>query len=220
MWRTLPNALGLPLAPADAVVAARGELAAIASDTGALAAQSAWTLSAEAFLRGDAREGARWRSRPGAMDPGIRGVRYLSVIADALETAALGRADSALVLTDTLFMDDGSGLLGGPFARAVLHLQRGHWARESGRPAVAESAWLFHQNSHLRGWPRRETQAGEVDAVMSVYARLLGGELALEQGRRVAGCRMLRRVDQLWTGADSAFDALRERARRAAAACA
>ena len=217
-WSVITDALGFPIADATRLAGARAALDTLASGHDWIAAQAAWTLAAASYARGDTAAGtvaeARFAGRPAAP-----GTAYLGAILSAMSAAARGRLDSAVLATDTLFMDDRSGTLGGPFARAVLYLERGRWLRALGRPADAEAAWLFHENSYLRGWPLGETQSGEVDAVLSGLAKLLRGELAMDQGRRDHGCTLLRRTLELWRDADRAFVPLVQRAGRAAATC-
>ena len=171
-----------------------------------------------ALIRGDSVTGAAQAARF-ASRPATPGTGYLAGILSALDSAAHRRLEAAVLSTDTLFVDDRSGSLGGPFARAVLYLERGRWLRELGRAREAEATWLFHENSYLRGWPTREMQSGEVDAVFSGLVKLHRAELAMEQGRHDHGCRLARRARSLWERADAAFAPLVARAVRVAAAC-
>lgn len=210
--------LGFPVADSARIAHAMAALDTLAAGSDAVGGQAAWTLAAVALIRGDtvagAAEAARFASRPATP-----GTDYLAAILFALDSAAHHRLEAAVLSTDTLFVDDRSGSLGGPFARAVLYLERGRWLRELGRAREAEATWLFHENSYLRGWPTREMQSGEVDAVLSGLVKLHRAELAMEQGRHDHGCRLARRARSLWERADAAFAPLVARAVRVAAAC-
>jgi serine/threonine protein kinase len=214
----LADALGFPVADPARLTHAAAVLDTLASGTDAVAAQAAWTLAAAALVRGDTMAGAAWEARF-ASRPATPGTAYLAGILGALELAAHGRLDAAVPATDTLNADDRSGSLGGPFARAVLYLERGRWLHELGRADEAEATWLFHENSYLRGWPTGEMQSGEIDAVLSGLAKLYRAELAMEAGRHEHGCRLVRRTRSLWKRADPAFAPLVARAGRVAAAC-
>jgi len=214
----LAGALGYPVADSGRVAQGAALLDTLAEGGSEVAAQAAWTLAAVAFIRGDTVAGsaqaARFESRPATP-----GTSYLVAILAALDSAARGRLMGAVRATDTLHADDRSGSLGGPFARAVLYLERGRWLRELGRAGEAEATWLFHENSYLRGWPTREMQSGEVDAVLSGLAKLHRAELAVEQGRHEHACRLARRAQSLWKDADPAFAPLAARAAHVASAC-
>ena len=214
----IADALGFPVADPGRIANAAAALDTLASGGDTVAAQAAWTLAAAAYVRGDtvtgAVEAARFASRP--VTPGTA---YLAGILSALELAAHGRLEAAVLATDTLHADDRSGSLGGPFARTVLYLERGRWLRALGRAGEAEATWLFHENSYLRGWPTREMQSGEVDAALSGLARLHRAELAMHQRQHDHACRLVRRVRSLWKDADPAFAPLVARAGRVAAEC-
>ena len=214
----LASALGYPVADSGRLAHAMAALDTLAEGGPEVAAQAVWTLAAAAFIRGDTVTGAAQAARFASRPP-TPGTSYLAAILAALDSAAHGRLAAAVLATDTLHADDRSGSLGGPFARAVLYLERGRWLRESDRAAEAEATWLFHENSYLRGWPTREMQSGEVDAVLSGLAKLHRAELAAEQGRHDDGCRLARRAQSLWKDADLAFAPLVARAGRVAAAC-
>ncbi len=130
-----------------------------------------------------------------------------------IDLARRGLFDSALAVTSPAIIDDSSGAVGSAFARAVLHVHRGNWHLALGRPVEADRSWLFHENSHLRGYPDGVIQAGEVDAVLSVYVRLLRAELARTQGNTERACSLARRVHELWADADERFAPFLARAR-------
>lgn len=218
MWRVIPPALGLPAGERAEMERAADTLVRLAADSADPSAQAAWALGVAAYSGGDTAGGARAEDRLRALD-GRPGVAYLAAVLRALGAGARSQHDSAVALSDTLFIDDGSGALGGPFARASLYLGRGHWQRALGRRDAADASWLFYENSHLRGWPRGVTQAGEADAVLSVMARLLRAELALERSDTAKACRLVSRVRELWSAADPGFGPLLERAGRVAGSC-
>ena len=98
-------------------------------------------------------------------------------------------------------------------------MHRGRWQQTLGRTAAAEGSWLYHENSHLRGYPDGLIQAGEVDAVLSVFVRLLRAELALAEGDNARACRLARRVRELWEDADGTVSPFVMRAERVAGQC-
>ncbi len=210
-WRVVPAALGLPL---DSLQHPRafGRLVRVAlEDTASVrAVRAAFDLALDAFRNGDAAAAAGWRRRVerAASQNNETAVRFLALL-QAMESAQRGDLKAALELSAPLLAYDSTGIIGGPFARAVARLNRGRWWQRMGRLPEADREWLWYENSDLVGWPGREAQAGEVDAVMGVYARLLRGELALELGDRTLGCAYLQRVAELWSQADPSMRSLR-----------
>jgi hypothetical protein len=216
-WRVVPASLGIPMADSASRSAAAAELATIAGGQGPGAAEAAWILALDGTERGRLPDW-RARSQAGAPDTSAS-AGYLATILQGIDLAGRGMHDAALTVTAPAIIDDSSGAVGSAFARAVLHISRGAWQRALARPVEADRSWLFYQNSHLRGYPDGVVQAGEVDAVLSVYARLLRAELALAQGESMRACRLARRADDLWAGADSLLSSLRARTRRVLEQC-
>ena len=174
-------------------------------------------LALDDIERGSAAEPA-WRSDQVAGDTTLS-ARYLGTIIQGLDLARLGLTDSALQVTAPAIIDDSSGAIGSAFARTVLHVHRGRWQQAQGRAAAADGSWLYYENSHLRGYPDGNIQAGEVDAVFSVHLRLLRAELWLAEGDSVRACAFARRVRELWSDADDALSPFRLRAERIADRC-
>jgi TolB-like protein len=94
-----------------------------------------------------------------------------------------------------------------PFAPAVLHLFEGERAARSHDADAADRAWRWYLAAEFEGWPTGPPQAGEVDGVLGMLARRRRAELRLAAGTRAAdttaACVMMRRVAELWRGADS-----------------
>jgi hypothetical protein len=126
-----------------------------------------------------------------------------------MQEAARGHPDSALASTAPLLAVGGSGLTRDPFARAILYLRRGDWLLAMGDSTGAERAWLWSDAWDVEGWPRGGAQAGEVDAAVSAVARLRRARVVLAGGRDDEGCRLVHRVQELWSAAEPAFSAMR-----------
>jgi serine/threonine protein kinase len=215
-WRLLPAALGLPPADSAAVVWARAALAAAAG--GSQAIRAAWALAVDAATAGDTAGFRRW-SKQLRSAPLSRGAVQLNALLDGLAAAQAGDPAAALARTDSLLRYDAGWLVRAPFARALLYLRRGEWLLATGAPDGADRTWLWYQQSDVEGWPQRSAQAGEVDAVAGVYARLRRAELAAQRGDRVAACALAGRVRELWTGAEAAYASLVKRVESVAAGC-
>ena len=208
-WRLMPQRLGMPARPADERARARAELVAAAAAS-PFRARAAWDLAALSIHDGDTSAASHWDSVLHLVAGDDRGAARLDLLLHASLAAARGQPDSALLITDPLFMTDSTGRLGGPFARTVLYLSRAAWLDRLGRHADADRARLWYENSDLLGWPAGEPQAGEVDAVFGVIARVVRGRSALARGDTATGCVHLRRVSELWRHADPAVRSLLE----------
>ena len=202
-WRIVPASLGIPFADSSERHAARGELQRRVTAGSPGAREAAWILAIDDAAGGVAADTAG-RQRGGLADSSASAA-YLTAILAGIDLARRGSFDSAIAVTSPAIIDDSSGAVGSAFARSVLHVQRGHWHLALGRAVEADRSWLFHENSHLRGYPDGVIQAGEVDAVLSVYVRLLRAELALAQGDTDRACSLARRVRELWADADERF---------------
>jgi len=214
-WALLLPALGLP--PADAG-RARGARAALVEDSlGPRAARAAWTLAVESVLRGDTAATIRWRTRL-ELDSSAAALSLAPLVA-ALVEASRGRYAEARAATDSLAAYGPHGLGGDPFARAVLHVNRGEWLRRTGDLVGAERTWRWSEAWDVLGWARDEAQAGEIDAATGTVARLRRAELALAREDPDHGCPLVARVRVLWRGADVALAPLRARADSLARAC-
>jgi len=215
-WRLIAGALGLPVVPAGEVARARAALRAATRDP-ARGARAAWALALDGFARRDTSDVRRWAAtaRPGA---GAE-ARRLAAFAGALQLATTGDELGAVVATDSLrraYLEDRGG---DPFVRAALHIERAEWYEALGRASDAEREWVWYENADIQGWPTGEAQAGEVDWVFGVYARLRRGALAGSRGDPSRACGHLRRVVELWAEADAELADVVSRAQRLAAAC-
>jgi len=205
-WRVflLPLGLGQP-SPAE-LQTARRRLAALAD--GPSGARAAWSLAAEAIHQGASPEAERWTARV-ARDTADEGARALHRLLLAMGAGRRGLPDTAIALVTPLLRYDPRGVGADPFARALLHLQLGDWLARTRDAGGAERAWVWAEAWDAIGWPQQEVQAGEVDVALSAVARLRRGRLALERGDSAVGCKHLKRVGEIWTGAEPAMAGVR-----------
>ena len=208
-WRVVLRALGLPIAEAGNWHA---PLRMLAGDS-TLGPRAAWALGLAAYAAGDTTEGSQWRTRlVGERTRNQALERYLG----ALALAGRRQWHAAILLTDSLEMSFNATVPPDPFARAAFHLQRGAWFTALGDTRGADGEWRWYEASDIEGWPHGPAQAGEVDGMLGVYARLIRAEALLrsgaEAGQRKTGCAYLRRVLELWDDADAAFAGLKKRA--------
>lgn len=203
--RAVLPALGFPLRPEGRDW--RPQLVAFSADP-TLGARATWALALGALAAGDTAEAARWRNRlgPGGQAPDLG--RFLG----AMLAAAGGRWQAALATSDSLSAAMNATNPPDPFARSAFHLERGRWLSESGQPGGADREWLWYESSDIEGWPQGVMQAGEVDGMLGVYARLLRARVLLRPGagppERLAGCAYVRRVSELWSQADPQLGSL------------
>jgi hypothetical protein len=208
-WRVVLRAMGLPIADSGGW---HSRLAALAEDS-VLGPRAAWALALSAYARGDTVEGKSWRTRLRAV---VR-ARPLERFLVAMEAAGRSEWQAALALTDSVEIVFNASEPPDPFARAVFHMQRGMWHAAGGDALAADREWLWYEGSDIEGWPRGLAQAGEIDGMLGVYARLLRGQALLRPEaaggvNRARGCAYLRRVMQLWSGAEPAFATLKAQA--------
>ncbi len=204
-WRVIPAALGLPVSDTAARAWGRARLQALASGA-TPSPRAAWALAVDgANVGGTSLDG--WRAIAADAAERDRGARRLGLLLDAIAAANGGLYDSARALSEPLLAYDSAGVVEAPFARAVLHLKRADWALALGDSAAADRELLWYENSDMgiEGWIQNALQPGEVDAMLSAFARLRRARLALARGDTAAACPWLRRVAELWSGADSAF---------------
>ncbi len=197
--RAVLPALGFPLGAEDRDW--RPQLVALSSHP-ILGARAMWALALGALASGDTADAARWRNR---LATGGR-ARDLERFLGAMLAAAGSGWQAALATSDSLSAAMNATTPPDPFARSAFHLERGRWLSQSGQPGGADREWLWYESSDVEGWPQGEMQAGEVDGMLGVYARLLRARGLLRSGsgppERVAGCAYARRVSQLWSQAD------------------
>jgi tetratricopeptide (TPR) repeat protein len=219
-WRILPAMLGLP--PVDSAdrrtsIARLKEL----SRAGDPSARPAWALAIDAARTGDTAATVHWAELVDQAAPDHRGAARLTRELAAIRAASRGRLDSALTLSVPLLAYDSSGVADDPFARAVLHLERGRWLLALGDTAKADAELLWYENSDsgIEGWLHSEVQPGEVDAVASAVARLFRSRLAMARHDSTGACRLAQRVAELWAHAEPAYSALVGEARTLAKGC-
>lgn len=199
-WPVLLAPLGLGTPSPARLDRARARLAAQADSAGGT--RAAWTLAVGADHRGDAPEAERWAARVARDTATDSAARSLHALLRALSAGRRGRGDSAVALAAALLRYDPRGIGGDPFARALLHLELGTWLTLRGDTAAARRVWLWTDAWDVEDWPQREAQAGEVDVAVGAVARLRRSRLALEQHDSPAGCPLLHRVRELWSGAE------------------
>ncbi|MGH7515775.1 MAG: protein kinase domain-containing protein [Gemmatimonadales bacterium] len=196
-WRLLPQRLGMPGAdPADEAWA-RSRLATLAADS-LLGERASWALALDALLSGRREDAGRW----------LGGVKSGSLSA-VLAGAEAPDASEALSRTESLATREATARPADPFARAALYLLRSRWLASLGRFAAADSALRWYENSDGEDYPQGTTESTDVDAALSPTARVLRGRLALVHGGAATACAGLRRVRELWSGAEPGFTGAR-----------
>lgn len=213
-WRLLLPALGVPgIADAERTRAR----AAIARVPTSLAVRAGWTLAVDAVARGDA--GALTAARAALRGDDTTGTRLRTLI-EGLELAAHDSLRAALARTDTLIVPAYVAMLGDPFARAVLYLERGRWLRRLDDPG-ADAVWRWYENVSFEGsWPAGPAKTGEIDWALETWGRHLRGTLARARRDERAVCTLLPEVAARWQGADSAYAVIQREAVDAVAPCA
>jgi tetratricopeptide (TPR) repeat protein len=214
-WRVLPGILGLPGIPTAEREWALGQLRSVA-ESDANGARALWALAVEAYARGDSVTANGYTVR--LTQPGSIRLRQLL---DALQDAAAGRPAQALERSEPLISYAGPDAVQDPFARSVLYLHRMRWQLALGDSAAAARSrlWYLNSDSGIEGWPQNAVEAGEIDGILGVYARLLQAEADRAAGDLKSACSLARRVRQLWHHAEPAFDELKRRADSAAMGC-
>ncbi len=177
--------------------------------------------AAAKLSHGDTAAAAHWGELVERAAPDHRGAARLARELAAIRAASRGRLDSALTLSAPLLAYDSTGVVDDPFARAVLHLERGRWLLALGDTAKADAELLWYENSDsgIEGWLHSEVQPGEVDAVASAVARRFRGRLAVARHGITATCRLAPRVAQLWAAAEPVYAALVGEARALGKGC-
>jgi serine/threonine protein kinase len=208
-WRIVLPALGLPISGSGEW---RGRLMQLAGDP-SLGARAAWALGLAAYAAGDTAEGQRWRTR---LRTGAIQNQPLERFLGALALAGRNNWAAALAVTDSLEVYFNATDSPVPFARAAFHLQRGAWLAAAGDLPGGDREWLWYEAGDFEGWPQGPAQAGELDGMLGVFARLVRGEALLhpqaDGSDRARGCAYVKRVVQLWSESDAAFQGLVQRA--------
>lgn len=194
---------------------------------------AARTWLASPGLRGSARVRALYALGRDALSTGdtVRADSILALFGTAPDTTPtayrhalllrgerMGRSDpeAALALTDVIYLRDTTTVRLSPFARAMTYLSRGQWQEALRQHQAADSAWLWHENADFEGWPMGMPQEGEIDAILSVYARLIRSEHAVKHQSYTVACRHLKRVRELWKETEPVMRTFRARADSAA----
>ncbi len=211
-WRVLAGSLGIAGVPESAATAARAALERVTGDA-VIGGRAAWTLSLDAWWRGDSTAARAHAARIPLGDSALR------AIATAVEVGR--RAPRrALELTDPWRgVREEGGRLGEPFARAILHLRRAEWLEATGEHARAERERRWHENSDFEGWLEGPIQAAEVDWVVGAYMRVREGMRRIDAGELEACADLRRVVDTLWTDAEPDVALLRDSGMTTASSC-
>jgi hypothetical protein len=213
-WRVLLSFAGIPVdaAERDAGVAA---LRVLAGDR-EWWPRAVWTL---ALAEGGAGESWSDSLRLGSAHHAL--ARHLSPLLEAHRLAEAQGPAAALEASESIHIDPGDSMViaRGPLARAVTYLQRGRWWLQLGDSAAADREWTWYENNDLQGWPSGPPQEGELDAALSVPARLMRAALLCAAGQQGAGRTLLHRARTLWASADPEVGAMGPLQREAMAAC-
>ena len=217
-WRLLPPVLGLPVADSAVSARARAALTRLATAPGVSSwtARAQWALGTDAVHRGDLETARHWDESLAAMHDSTA-IRLHALLGAML----IGGSDPSRALnsTDTLFMADLGVPADDPFARSVLHLARADWQLALDRDTAAVATLGWYESSDLRGWPQGPPQAGEVDQVLSVPARVRRAGVLLRLGRTREACALMRRASELWRHADAHLSVHLAHARAEAVKC-
>lgn len=196
---------------------ARATLVALASGPpGPIASRAAWALAVDAHSRGDT--AGALRHAAALADPSTR---HLARLLGGLQLASRGQPGAALALTMPLLAYDTAGAVTEPFARSVLYLNRAKWFLATGDTAAADATrlWYLNSDSGIDGWPQFALEAGEIDGMLGVQARLVQAEFDVNRGRLGTACPLARRVQELWDDAEPSFRPFKERAARVLEHC-
>ena len=169
-----------------------------------------WTLGIDALGRGDSARSMTLLGALRAMSDTSEVARRLAAILAALQLGP-GHPQAALDSTEIIFLNDSVSSKLSPFTRAVTYPARARWQLALRRTDSADRELLWYEGADQDGWPMGAPQQGEVDAVLSVLARLERGVLASERGDPAA-CRHLPRVRELWRHAEPSMAPLVARA--------
>ncbi len=165
-------------------------------------ARALYALGRDAIARYDTARAAELEAQlrlQGAASP--TALRHADLLnADLL--AARGDLDGALRASEVIYIRDTTLVRLSPFARATTYLRRGAWQAERQLPDSADAEWLWYESSDFEGWPSGPPQEGEIDAILSVYARLLRGELQISLGNMKTACGHLNRAREHWNGTE------------------
>lgn len=214
-WRVILPALGLPVSAEPEWV---DSLESLVSDS-SVGGRAAWALGLRAYSRGDSLNGRRWAEQLRSRSDGRELGRFLA----AVQYASGDQWKAALALSDSLEVPLNLSQPADPFARAAFHILRGLWYFKLGEWTAADHEWLWYEGSDVEGWPGGLAQAGEVDGMLSVYARLLRARALVRSdaplAQREAGCALLQRAGELWADAEPSFTPLIDQSKTLTVSC-
>jgi len=188
----------LGLVDDTALVAASRAWLADSAPPGAARVRALYALGRDALFTGDtARADTLLAILAASPDTTPTASRHAALLGAEL-LGARGNPEGALALTEVIYLRDTTMVRLSPFARAMTYLDRGRWQEQLRRHNEAEKEWLWHENADFEGWPMGVPQEGEIDAVLSPYARLIRARHAVKYGNLVVACRHLQRVRELW----------------------
>lgn len=185
--------------------------------TGSAAVRAQYALARFALASGDLAQASAIAARLRVMAGTLATAGRHATLIEAELAAAEGAPDRALQLSEVIYLRDTSEVRLAPFARATTYLDRARWQLARSDVAAADRELTWYENADFEGWLTGAPQEGEVDAVLSVYARLLRGELS---SPGAGMCRGLDRVLELWKPGEiePVTEPLRDRAVAARAA--
>ncbi|MCU0621637.1 MAG: hypothetical protein MUC69_09050, partial [Gemmatimonadales bacterium] len=201
-WPVLLRVLGLPVDPTR-VTSARAGLEALARQQGASAARARFALALDALAVGDS-SGAGAHAMALAGDTALVALRLQALLRAHL-AGAFGQPELALALSDVVMRLDSATYRSGPLARPATYLARGRWYLQLARPADADAAWRWHENSDLIGWPSAAPQLAEVDAMLAGVAELRRAALAQARGEHRLACARLALPRERWRDVEPAW---------------
>ncbi len=217
-WRVVLQGVGLLLPEKGKDW--KSKLAAAAGDS-VVGHRAAWVLALASYFTSDTGGIERWRAR---LHSRGAAARDLEQFARAMSLAAAKQWEEALALSDSLDTAINATRPTDPFARSAFHLLRGDWSLALGDTARAEQELRWHENSDIVGWPTGFPQAGEIDGMLGVVARLRRSRLLLRPAalpaERKSACAMAGRVVELWSDAEPVMNPLLEQARTVSRSCA
>lgn len=211
--RVLLPALGVLDLPLPERERGRAGLRAAVVGPPTLALRAGWALALDACAAGELEAARRWRRSVAGEDGGAEPVR-LATLVEACEAASLGQHHRVLALTEDLLRDQFLPRDRDPFTRTALHLLRATAYEALGREdaSVLERRWS--DNSDITERLGGRLQAVEVDWAASPYSDRRRARLAMEVGDTIAACRLLDRLDWLWTDVERQLEAARDLDRR------
>lgn len=206
-WRVLAPALGIEGLPRAETEKGRERLREQVAARTEEAGRAAWALAIDAWARGEPDAAQEWRRALDGLEAEAERWRLVPLL-DAFEALAQRRYEHALASTESILDDQYAPDQGYPFTRAVLHIARARALEAMGDIAGArlERAWADNQDvAHQLIGP---LQAAEVDWVTSPYSDRVRARLALALADTAGACDLIRRVQRLWTDAESTLDSL------------